>query len=129
MLHTYLVHTYFFRKDTKTQSDSELTYILSFFSNLGQIKAFGDKAERSHLRIEDRVVVHPSDPSPSTSYLRDTEFRVVSDVSYLVPISPHVPMKLAAMMAGRGLDIYDAVIQTKNHVRHMLDSQTNTNDR
>merc|ERR1712241_924777 len=24
----------------------------------GQIKAFGDKAERSHLRIEDRVVVH-----------------------------------------------------------------------
>jgi len=95
----------------------------------GQIKAFGDKAERSHLRIEDRVVVHPSDPSPSTSYLRDTEFRVVSDVSYLVPISPHVPMKLAAMMAGRGLDIYDAVIQTKNHVRHMLDSQTNTNDR
>lgn len=32
----------------------------------GQIKAFSDKAERGQLRIEDRVVVHPSDPSPST---------------------------------------------------------------
>ena len=41
--------------------------ILSFsFSFSGQIKAFSDKAERGQLRIEDRVVVHPSDPSPST---------------------------------------------------------------
>ena len=36
------------------------------FSFSGQIKAFSDKAERGQLRIEDRVVVHPSDPSPST---------------------------------------------------------------
>ena len=56
----------------------------------GQIKAFGDKADRGDLRIEDRVVVHPCDPMPSTSYLRDTEFRVVSDTTYLVPISSNV---------------------------------------
>jgi len=91
----------------------------------GQIKAFGDKANRGQLRIEDRVVVHPSDPSPSTSYLRDTEFRVVSDVSYLVPISTHVPMKLASLMVGRGLSIFDTVLQTKLHVQQLLDSQTN----
>ena len=45
--------------------------ILSFsFSFSGQIKAFSDKAERGQLRIEDRVVVHPSDPSPSTRQYR-----------------------------------------------------------
>jgi len=95
----------------------------------GQIKAFGDKANRGQLRIEDRVVVHPSDPSPSTSYLRDTEFRVVSDVSYLVPISTHVPMKLAALMAGRGLSIFDAVIQAKLHVQQLSNSQNSNVDR
>jgi len=95
----------------------------------GQIKAFGDKADRGQLRIEDRVVVHPNDPSPSISYLRDTEFRVVSDVSYLVPISAQVPMKLAAMMAGRGLSIFDAVVQTRHHIQNLLDSLTNNIDR
>ena len=52
---------------------------------------------------------------------------MVSDVSYLVPISTQVPMKLAALMAGRGLSIFDAVLQTKLHVQQLLDSQTNMN--
>ena len=74
-------------------------------------------------------MVHPNDPSPSTSYLRDTEFRVVSDVSYLVPISAQVPMKLAAMMAGRGLSIFDAVVQTRHHIQNLFDSLRNDIDR
>ena len=48
-------------------------------------------------------------------------------MSYLVPISTQVPMKLAALMAGRGLSIFDAVLQTKLHVQQLLDSQTNMN--
>ena len=50
-------------------------------------------------------------------------------MSYLVPISTHVPMKLAALMAGRGLSIFDAVIQTKLHVQQLLDSQNSNVDR
>ena len=48
-------------------------------------------------------------------------------MSYLVPISTQVPMKLAALMAGRGLSIFDAVLQTKLRVQQLLDSQTNMN--
>ena len=94
---------------------------------VGQIKAFGDKAERNTLKIEDRVVVHPADPSPSTSYLRDTEFRVVSDVTYLVPIAPSIPLKLAAMLGGRGLSIYNAVLETKEYIQTYLSTQSNNN--
>ena len=50
-------------------------------------------------------------------------------MSYLVPISAQVPMKLAAMMAGRGLSIFDAVVQTRHHVQNLLDSLPNNVDR
>ena len=77
------------------------------------------------MKIEDRVVVHPADPNPSTSYLRDTEFRVVSDVTYLVPISSSIPLKLAAMLGGRGLAIYNAVLETKTYIQNLLSNKNN----
>jgi len=93
----------------------------------GQIKAFGDKADRSNLKIEDRVVVHPADPAPSTSYLRDIEFRVVSDITYLVPIEPSIPLKLAAMLGGRGLSIYNAVVEIMDYIKTYLSSNQSNN--
>ena len=97
----------------------------NMLSFVGQVKAFGDKADRSNLKIEDRVVVHPADPAPSTSYLRDTEFRVVSDTAYLVPIDPSIPLKLAAMLGGRGLAIYNAVTETMAYIQSHLSSNKN----
>ena len=96
------------------------------FSWLGQIKAFGDRADRTSFKIEDRVVVHHGDPLPSTSYLRDTEFRIVSDVAYLVPIASNVPLKLAAMLGSRGLPIYVAVNEIRSYIyREILADNNN----
>ena len=79
------------------------------------------------MKIEDRVVVHSADPAPSTSYLRDIEFRVVSDIAYLVPIDPSIPLKLAAMLGGRGLSIYNAVIEIMDYVKIYLSSNRSNN--
>ena len=38
-------------------------------------------------------------------------------------------MKLAALMVGRGLSIFDTTLQTKLNVQELLDSQTNNIDR
>lgn len=96
---------------------------------LGHIKNFGEQVERGTFKIEDRVVVHPKDPSPSTSYLRDTEFRTVSDVAYLVPIPSAIPMKLAAMLGGRGLSFYASVLQTKSFILDSLAKNNNNKER
>ena len=79
------------------------------------------------MKIEDRVVVHPADPAPSTSYLRDIEFRVVSDITYLVPIEPSIPLKLAAMLGGRGLSIYNAVVEIMDYIKTYLSSNQSNN--
>ena len=79
------------------------------------------------MKIEDRVVVHPADPVPSTSYLRDIEFRVVSDIAYLVPIDPGIPLKLAAMLGGRGLSIYNAVVEIMDYIKTYLSSNQSNN--
>ena len=73
------------------------------------------------------MVVHPGDPSPSTSYLRDTEFRIVSDVAYLIPIPSNLPLKLAAMLGGRGLSIYQAVKKIRSYICHDLMKADNNN--
>lgn len=112
---------------TKTRDAFQKYYVIpghKYSTISGNIAFFGDKVDRSSgdLKIEDRVVVHPGDPAPATNYLRDTEYRVVSDISYLVPISSNVPMKLAALLGGRGLSIFKVVQQIKSHL-----TETNNN--
>jgi len=95
----------------------------------GQLKAFGEEADKSLFKIEDRVVVHPGDPNASTCSMRDTEYRVVSDLMYVIPVSSKIPMKLAAMLGGRGLSIYSAALTILDHVRSLLNNNTeSTND-
>ena len=89
---------------------------------LGQIKAFGDQADKSIFKIEDRVVVHPGDPNASMCIQRDTEYRVVSDLIYVIPVSSKIPMKLAALLGGRGLSIYNAALSIFDHVRSLLNN-------
>ena len=88
----------------------------------GHLKAFGEQADKSLFKIEDRVVVHPGDPQASTCSIRDTEYRVVSDLKYLIPCSSKIPMKLAAILGGRGLSIYSAALTILDHVRSILNN-------
>ena len=88
----------------------------------GHLKAFGEQADKTLFKIEDRVVVHPGDPQASTCSIRDTEYRVVSDLKYLVPCSSKIPMKLAALLGGRGLSIYSAALTILDHVRSILNN-------
>ena len=88
----------------------------------GHLKAFGEQADKSLFKIEDRVVVHPGDPQASTCSIRDTEYRVVSDLKYLLPCSSKIPMKLAAILGGRGLSIYSAALTILDHVRSILNN-------
>ena len=56
--------------------------------------------------------------------MRDTEYRVVSDLMYVIPVSSKIPMKLAAMLGGRGLSIYSAALTILDHVRSLLNNNT-----
>ena len=96
----------------------------SWYFLTGQLKAFGEEADKSLFKIEDRVVVHPGDPNASTCSMRDTEYRVVSDLMYVIPVSSKIPMKLAAMLGGRGLSIYSAALTILDHVRSLLNNNT-----
>jgi len=98
-------------------SDSAFLPVVS-----GHLKAFGEQADKTLFKIEDRVVVHPGDPQASTCSIRDTEYRVVSDLKYLVPCSSKIPMKLAALLGGRGLSIYSAALTILDHVRSILNN-------
>ena len=93
-----------------------------FFNITGQLKAFGDQANKSLFKIEDRVLIHPGDSCASTCSIRDTEYRVVSDLAYVIPISSKIPMKLAALLGGRGLSLYSAALTIYDHVRSLLNN-------
>lgn len=88
----------------------------------GQVKAFGDTADRGQLKIEDRVVLHPGDSVNSTVIVRDVEFRMVADISYLIPVPTNVPLKLAALLGGKGLRIFSAVLEAEKKCRKLWES-------
>ena len=110
---------YYFSTLRKTMSVCDI-FISTYLA--GHLKAFGEQADKTLFKIEDRVVVHPGDPQASTCSIRDTEYRVVSDLKYLVPCSSKIPMKLAAILGGRGLSIYSAALTILDHVRSILNN-------
>ena len=110
---------YYFSTLRKTMSVCDI-FISTYLA--GHLKAFGEQADKTLFKIEDRVVVHPGDPQASTCSIRDTEYRVVSDLKYLVPCSSKIPMKLAALLGGRGLSIYSAALTILDHVRSILNN-------
>ena len=113
---TYIVCIIFLHKENYVS----VTFFVIYLA--GHLKAFGEQADKSLFKIEDRVVVHPGDPQASTCSIRDTEYRVVSDLKYLLPCSSKIPMKLAAILGGRGLSIYSAALTILDHVRSILNN-------
>jgi hypothetical protein len=50
---------------------------------------------------------------------------MASDMCYLVPIASNIPLKLAAMLGGRGLNIYSAVLETQTYIQALTKCQDN----
>ncbi|KAL3289682.1 hypothetical protein HHI36_023086 [Cryptolaemus montrouzieri] len=87
------------------------------FEVAGIIDAFGEDIKDTDLSVGQRVIIYPYDDIPH-GY---TEYMIVPELSYLIPIPDNLPLSLASMLPTGALLAKNAVNVAESYVAKVLE--------